>query len=73
MDITRVIMGITRVITRAIIMATIMDNNIIKDLTLGKLRASMEEEEVTPLLYTGETEEIPDQDSALVLAQGCIV
>ena len=72
MVITRVIMDITRAIIKAT-MANIMDHSIIKVITPGKLRASMEEEEVTPLLYTGETEEIPDQDSALVLAQGCIV
>jgi len=69
MDITRAII----MATRAIIMA-IMDNtdpNIIKDIILGNLRASMEEEEeVTPLLYT-ETEEIPVLDSALALGQAC--
>ena len=54
---------------------TIRDTmDIIKDITLGKLRASMdmEVEEVTPQLYT-ETEEMTVLDSALALGQGCIL
>ena len=71
MVITRVIMDITMAIIKAT-MANIMDHNIIKVNTPGKLKASMEEEEVTPLLST-ETEEIPVLDSALALGQGCIL
>ena len=73
MVITRVIMDITRAIIKAT-MVNIMDHNIIKVNTPGKLKASMEEEEeeVTPLLST-ETEEIPVLDSALALGQGCIL
>ena len=54
---------------------TIRDTlDIIKDITLGKLRASMdmEVEEVTPQLFT-ETEEMTVLDSALALGQGCIL
>ena len=67
-------MDITRATIMAI-MASIMDimANIItkdRDITLGKLRASMEV--VRPLLFT-ETEEILVLDSALALGQGCLL